>query len=145
MVFNKGMTTVDLLEFGEKAGSDVARALEGAEEGLDGFLPGFDVLPAGGGEDLACGSEAFVGVYLCDDVEGFSHDEVVFWYGKDGSNFLSDQLGRSRNIIILKEMNIMLDILDSKRQSNPHAEGTVIVHVNDGELVEDDASSLDEG
>jgi hypothetical protein len=30
---------------------------------------------------LACGSEAFVGVYLCDDVEGFSHDEVVFWYG----------------------------------------------------------------
>ena len=77
MVFNKGMTTVDLLEFGEKAGSDVARALEGAEEGLDGFLPGFDVLPAGGGEDLACGSEAFVGVYLCDDVEGFSHYEVV--------------------------------------------------------------------
>jgi hypothetical protein len=78
----------------------------------------------------------------CDVVTRCRCDKKTY---KDGSNFLSDQLGRSRNIIILKEMNIMLDILDSKRQSNPHAEGTVIVHVNDGELVEDDASSLDEG
>ena len=44
------------------------------------FLPGFDVLPTGSGEDLASGSEAFIGIYFCNDIEGFSHDEVILWY-----------------------------------------------------------------
>ena len=42
-------------------------------------------------------------------------------------------------------MNIVLDILDPECKPYSHAEGAVIVNVNDGEFVADDARSLDEG
>ncbi len=60
MVFDKGVAAVELLEFGEEAGGDVAWALEGAEERLDGFLPCFDVGASCGGEDLAGCAESVV-------------------------------------------------------------------------------------
>jgi hypothetical protein len=44
MVFDKGMSRVQLLEFGEESGGNVSGSLKSAEEGLDGFLPGFNVL-----------------------------------------------------------------------------------------------------
>ena len=78
MILDEGVAAVDLLEFGEEAGGDVARSLEGAEEDLYGFLPCFDVFAAGGGLDLVGCAEAFVGVDFGDDVEGFAHDEFVF-------------------------------------------------------------------
>jgi len=34
VILDEGVTAVDLLEFGEEAGGDVARSLEGAEEDL---------------------------------------------------------------------------------------------------------------
>lgn len=80
MVLDKGVTAVNLLKFWEETCGHVAGTLEGTEESLDGFLPGFDVLPTGSGEDLASGSEAFIGIYFCNDIEGFSHDEVILWY-----------------------------------------------------------------
>mmetsp|Transcript_32803 Transcript_32803/g.69205 ORF Transcript_32803/g.69205 Transcript_32803/m.69205 type:complete len:217 (+) Transcript_32803:306-956(+) len=134
MVFDKGVTSIELLEFGKEAGGNVSGSLEGAEEGLDGFLPGLDVLASGGGEDLAGGSEAFVGVDFGDDVEGFGHDEVVFGKGKNGSNLLPHQPRGSGNIIIGQKMHQMLDVLDTQGETNANAEGTVIVDVQDGEL-----------
>lgn len=113
MIFYEGMTTVNLLEFWEEASSDIARTLEGSKEDLDGFLPSFEILSCGGGEDLAWSSETFVLVYFCDDVEGFSHYEVVCRDGKNGGNLLSNEFGGAGNIVILEKVNIMLDILDA--------------------------------
>ena len=97
MIFYEGMTTVNLLEFWEEASSDIARTLEGSKEDLDGFLPSFEILSCGGGEDLAWSSETFVLVYFCDNVEGFSHYEVV----------LRDGLRNEREIEV-KEMYIYI-------------------------------------
>jgi len=135
VVLDEGVSAVELLEFGEEARGDVARPLEGAEEDLDGFLPGLDVLAAGGGEDLVGGAEAFVSVDFGDDVEGFAHDEVVLGELEDGSNLLPDQISRSGNIVIGEEVNQVLNVLGTQGESNANAEGTVIVHVQDWKLV----------
>ena len=63
---------------------------------------------------------------------------------KDGSNLLPDELGWRGNVIVGKEMNIVLDIHNSQSKTNTNAEGTVIVDINDGQLVANDAWSLNE-
>jgi len=60
VVFDECMAAVELLEFGEESGGDVAWALKGAEEGLHRFLPAFYVGAACCGEDLARGSKSVV-------------------------------------------------------------------------------------
>jgi len=78
MILNKGMSRIQLLEFGKKTSGNISRSLEGTEKGLDRFLPGFNILTSrSGGEDI-CGSEAGIRVDFGDDVEGFHHDEFVF-------------------------------------------------------------------
>ena len=61
---------------------------------------------------------------------------------KDGSDLLSDELGWGGNVIVPQEMNIVLDIHNSQRKTDTDTERAVVVHIDDGELITDDARSL---
>lgn len=85
MIFDKSMSTIQLLEFGEETSSNVSGSLEGTEEGLDRLLPGFNVLASGCGCKGVGFTEAGVGVNFSNDIEGLHHDKIVLW------NFLSNE------------------------------------------------------
>lgn len=54
---------------------------------------------------------------------------------KDGSNFLADQSGRRGNIIVGHKVQIVLDIFNTQRHADADTKGTVIVHVQRGNII----------
>lgn len=66
------------------------------------------------------------------------------WTYKNGSNLLSDELGRGGNVIVPQEMNIVFDVHNSQRKTDTDTERAVIINIDNGELITDDARTLRE-
>ena len=81
MVLDKGVAAVELLEFGQETGGDVAGTLEIPQQIADALLPVLNVGPIGGGLNHIGGSKARIVLDQLDNVHGFGHDEIVFWEG----------------------------------------------------------------
>lgn len=74
MVFDKGMTAIELLEFRKETRGNIPRALQRPQQDLHGFLPALNILATARGQNDVGGSETFVGIDFSDNVEGFHHD-----------------------------------------------------------------------
>ena len=63
---------------------------------------------------------------------------------KDRSNLFAAKFCWGGDVIVGKEMNIVLHIHNTERKADTNAEWTMIVDINNWKLVADDARSLNE-
>mmetsp|Transcript_6255 Transcript_6255/g.13035 ORF Transcript_6255/g.13035 Transcript_6255/m.13035 type:complete len:328 (-) Transcript_6255:21-1004(-) len=127
MVFDKGVTGIQLLEFRQQTSGHIARSLHAAQQVAHAALPFLNVLTSRGGGNVVGGSTAFILIDVVDDIHGFGHDQITPFH--NGSHFLANQLGGCLDIIIGQKVKIVLNVLQSERQSNSHTKGTVVVDV----------------
>ena len=145
MVADKGVSGIELLEFGHETGRDLTRALEDAEQVADRSLPFFNIGAACRGQKGTRGSKTFVRVHELNNVHTFGHAHVFRFPFENGSQFLANQRRGSRGIVVGEKVQAVFNVFETQSESNTDTKGAVIIGVQCGQVVEDDSFRPDKG